>query len=89
MKPKLSEDGKSVHDNLAPRTNASQTPSTASEKLFKQKQFQALQTGDTEETAIVLLGDSDDDIELPINDAELEITVSLRKAFFWCSLCFM
>ncbi|VDM16237.1 unnamed protein product [Hydatigera taeniaeformis] len=77
MKPKLGEDvksyEKSIYDNLIPKANALQTASTASEKLFKQKQLQALQTGDTEETAIVLLGDSDDDIELPINDADLEI----------------
>ncbi|VDK42263.1 unnamed protein product [Taenia asiatica] len=78
MKPKLGEDvkpcEKPVNDTLTPRTNVSQTASTASEKLFKQRHFQALQTGDTEETAIVLFGDSDDDIELPINNAELEIS---------------
>ncbi|CDS42546.1 helicase arip4 [Echinococcus multilocularis] len=78
MKPKLGKDmklyDKPVFDKLIPKTSASQTASTASEKLFKQKQLQALQTGDTEETAIVLLGDSDDEIELPINDAEIKIT---------------
>uniref|UniRef100_A0A5K3ETY3 DUF953 domain-containing protein n=3 Tax=Mesocestoides corti TaxID=53468 RepID=A0A5K3ETY3_MESCO len=56
-----------------PKVAPSQPLSTASEKLFKQKQHTELQSGDSEETAIVLLGDSDDDIELPIDDAAIEI----------------
>ena len=39
---------------------------TASQKLFKQKQLKAPQPGDTEESAIILLDDSEDDVEFPI-----------------------
>ncbi len=56
---------------------------TASEKLFKQQhqlasaQVLGLQSGDSEETAIVLLEDSDDELELPMDDAAIEIVVSV------------
>lgn len=52
---------------------------TASDKLFKQQQQESfgLQSGTSEETAIVLLGDSDDEIDVSIdgNSADVEIMV--------------
>ena len=76
MKPKVDQEEFKPEDNSDLKSNALQSASTASEKLFKQKQLQTLQTGDTEETAIVLLGDSDDDIDLSISDTAIGIMVS-------------
>lgn len=87
MKLKTDQDELKPEEKSFLKSTTLQSPSTASAKLFKQKQLQALQTGDTEETAIVLLGDSDDDIDLSINDATIGIMVSFVS--FIISLYFL